>query len=88
VTWAYAKAPKYPTDATAYDPYLIVIGNDVGPAGTGASKSLPAGTAFMDNIVQVVLPHSGAFSTVSSTLQGLIAGVTSQTAAPEKVPSP
>ena len=66
------------------DPYIIVIANDYGPAGTGTPATLPSGTAYLDHPVMVHLPHAGDFdSDVQSTLFGLVDGVSVTQGAPE-----
>lgn len=76
VAWGYAQPPKYLVSLTMYNPYLIAIGNELSAAGLGSPRTLASGTVFMDNVVQVVLPHAGSYSTISETLAGLMAGVT------------
>jgi hypothetical protein len=87
-TWgsafAFVEAPTYLVDISNYDPYIIVLANDYGPAGTGTPTTLPSGTAYLDHPVMVHLPHAGDFdSDVQSTLFGLVDGVSVTQGAPE-----
>ncbi len=77
VTWGYYQEPAYLVTLSNYNPYIIVVGNDYAPSGSGTPGRMPTGTAYMDNEVQVVYPHSDSFSTgVQDQFFGLLEGVT------------
>ena len=76
VAWGFAQPPTYVTGTSVSHPYLIVYGNDYIDFGSGTPLSMPSGTAYMDHIVQVVVPHSGGWSNVESNILGLMEGVT------------
>jgi hypothetical protein len=84
MSFAYVAEPTYLVGLYNYNPYLIVVGNDYAPAGSGTPGVLPADTAYLDHVVQVHLPHAGDFDTdVQDTLFGLVDGVSVAQAAPE-----
>jgi hypothetical protein len=83
VSWGYAQPPLYLIALSNYNPYFIAVGNDIAPATGKTPYTLDAGTTYMDNIVQIVLPHAGGFSTVDKTLQGLMQGTHAAAGAPE-----
>jgi hypothetical protein len=83
VAWAYVQAPAYVVSLDNYDPYLIARGNDWAAWGSGTPVSVPAGTAFFDNIVQVILPHTADFNATSDTLFGLMEQTTASAGTPE-----
>jgi hypothetical protein len=83
IAFGYHQAPDYVSWITNYDPYLIVAGSDYAPAGSGTSFSIPSGVAFLDHVVQFVLPHDGDFADVEDTLFGLMDGVETRQRTPE-----
>ena len=83
VAFAYVQAPDYPTALTFCDPYLIVMGNDYGGATGATSTTIPAGTAYFDNIIMMILPHAGTYSDVQPALDGLVEGVSTSASSPE-----
>ncbi len=85
MAFAWAQAPTYVITVSNYDPYLIAVGNDYTPAGLGSPATIPAETAFFDNIVQIHLPHAGSFDAAAqSTLLGLQEGVATSARPAEK----
>ncbi len=85
VSWAYHAPPLYLVNLSMYNPYLIVLGNDFLPPGSGTPVTVPQGTTYMDNIVQFVLPHTGGFHSSAATLTGLAEGVQATSSAPERL---
>ena len=84
VAWAYVQPPTFATNLTIYNPYLIVMGNDWADFGVGTPVTMPAGTAYFDHIVHLVLPHAGSWASVEDSVLGLLEGVSvSQGAAEE-----
>ena len=75
VAWGYVAAPTYLVSLSNYDPYLISSANDYAAAGSGTNVILPSGTAYMDNIVQLSLPHSGGYNGIADSFQALREGV-------------
>ncbi|MBM4393999.1 MAG: putative metal-binding motif-containing protein, partial [Deltaproteobacteria bacterium] len=79
-TWgsafAYVAPPAFVIGLANYDPYLIALSNDYSAVGLGTPATLPAGTAYLDHVVQLHLPHAGDFDgDVQDTLFGLTEGV-------------
>ena len=84
VTVGFYQEPDYLVTLSNYNPYIIVVGNDYAPHGSGTPGHLPAGTAYMDNDVQVIYPHTDTFSTgVQDQFFGILEGVTTTQGAAE-----
>ncbi|MCP4917133.1 MAG: hypothetical protein GY913_09430, partial [Proteobacteria bacterium] len=75
VAFGYVEPPAYALSLSNYDPYLIVVGNDLEDAGAGASATWAAGTAFVEDVVMVLVPHAGDWADVQDTVWGLMDGV-------------
>ncbi|MCB9766044.1 MAG: putative metal-binding motif-containing protein [Alphaproteobacteria bacterium] len=75
LAFGYAQPPTYVTSLSVYDPYLIAIADDWAGFGGGTPQTVASGTTFLDNIVMVNVPHTGAFSDVQDTLFGLMEGI-------------
>ena len=77
VAWGYYQEPTYMVTLSNYNPYIIAVGNDYAPYGSGTPGSLPTGTAYMDNEVHLIYPHATSFSSgVQDEFFGLLEGVT------------
>ena len=78
LSFGYQHPPTYPAGLANYNPYIIVIGADYAPSGSGTPFTLPAGVHFIDYEVMLLHPHEGTFTTEhQDTLSGLMEGVSS-----------
>ena len=83
VAFGCAQPPTYLIATSNYNPYLITYGNDVFASGGGTPRTLSANTTFLDNVVMVVWPHAGDWSSVSDDVQGMLEGVGTSLGSPE-----
>ena len=83
VAFGYLHAPNYMIGLTAYNPYLISLGNDYADASAPSTVTLGAGEVLMDHPVMVVVPHTGDYADVESALFALMEGVSVSTDSPE-----
>jgi hypothetical protein len=84
VMFSYVTPPVYVITMSNYNPYIIVSGNDYIGFGAGTPYVIPAGVAYMDHIVQLLLPHTGSFGVAhQETVEGLIQGVVVVQGSPE-----
>jgi len=79
VSWAYVEPPTFVYPIIDYfAAYTISTGTDTFDLSSflpGATTTLSPGTTFFDHIIQLVLPHSGTWSTAEPQVHGLVEGV-------------
>ena len=84
LSFGYRQPPSYPDHISNYNPYIIVVGADYAPSGSGSPFILPTGVHFIEHEVMVVHPHPGDFNAgQQSTLYGLMEGITASLDDPE-----